>query len=163
VGPGRYAKLEDEQRFVVACVPDGATSPRRIDDRYLRGTRLRLRRVHDHTGTTYKLGHKVRPDPAHPSVVWHTTSYLDEAEYSLLKTLGADSLEKRRWSLASGCADEFLGQLEGLVLVEGDRPLTVPDGGVEVTDDERFCGCALAGLDEVGARALLEHARSLVT
>jgi CYTH domain-containing protein len=158
----KYAKLEDEQRFVVPSIPDGATSPRTIDDRYLRGTRLRLRRVRDDAGTTYKLGHKVRPDPSRPSIVWHTTSYLDEGEYALLGTLPAATLEKRRWSLARGCADEFLGALEGLVLVEGERPLEVPPGGVEVTDDERYTGGALAGIDATAAASLLAHAQSLL-
>ena len=117
---GRYARREDEQRYVAASVPDGARSPRRVEDRYLDGTRLRLRLVTDEDGTVVrKLGHKVRDDPARPSAVWHTTCYLDDAEYGVLATLPAMTLVKRRRTLTEGCADEFDGALEGLVLVEG--------------------------------------------
>ncbi len=161
--PTKYARLEDEQRFVVATLPAAASAPRRLEDRYLDGTRLRLRRVTDERGTHTKLGHKVRPDGSRPSAVWHTTCYLDDAEAALLATLPAAVLEKRRWSLeGGGCADEFAGPLHGLVLVEGDRPFACPRGGVEVTEDERFCGGALAALTATGAAALLDLARELL-
>lgn len=162
VGTSKYARLEDEQRFVVPRLPADASAPRFIDDRYLDNTRLRLRRVRDGATTTYKLGHKVRPDPDRPSMVWHTTTYLDEAEYDLLVQLPGATLEKRRWSLSSGCADEFAGHLLGLVLVEGARPFDPRVPAAEVTDDDRFTGGALARLDDVTGAALLAHARSLV-
>lgn len=157
----KYAHLEDEQRYVVRALPDGASSPRLIEDRYLRATRLRLRRVTGQGATTLKLGHKVRLDPSVPSAVWHTTCYLDDAEFALLAALPAATLEKRRWALGAGSADEFLGVLEGLVLLEGERPFHPGIPAVEVTDDERFSGGALAGLDAHGAAALLAHAREL--
>lgn len=160
---GRYARREDEQRYVAAAVPVGARSPRRVEDRYLDGTRLRLRLVTGEDGTVVrKLGHKVRDDPARPSAVWHTTCYLDDAEYGVLATLPAATLVKRRWTLEEGCADEFADGLEGLVLVEGPRPFRGPTGSVEVTDDERFCGGALAALGARGAASLVALARELV-
>ncbi len=158
----KYARLEDEQRYVVGSLPDGARAPRLIEDRYVQGTRLRLRRVTDGGAATLKLGHKVRLDPSAPSAVWHTTCYLDEAEFALLGDLPAHELRKRRWTLGTGCADQFLGALEGLVLLEGARPYRPPCPAVEVTDDERFSGGALAALDAGGAEVLLAHARRLV-
>src|SRR5207244_3418112 len=46
---GKYARVELERRFLLAGVPPtpAVTASRRITDRYLPGTRLRLRRV-DH-------------------------------------------------------------------------------------------------------------------
>jgi CYTH domain-containing protein len=158
--PSRYARLEDERRFLVAAVPEGATSPRRIEDRYVTGTSLRLRRVTDERGSVLKLGHKQRCDEGRPSTVWHTTMYLDDAEYAMLATLEARTLDKLRWSLSDGgSADELLGALAGLVLIEGDRPFELPPPAVEVTADERFCGDALAALDASGAAALVAEAQ----
>ena len=139
--PSRYARLEDERRFLVAVVPDGATSPRHIEDRYVTGTRLRLRRATDERGSVLKLGHKRRCDEGRPSTVrhttvwhttmWHTTMYLDDSEYAKLTSLDARTLQKRRW----------------------------PPPAFEVTADERFCGGALAALDVSGAAALEAEAR----
>jgi CYTH domain-containing protein len=161
VDGSKYARLEDERRFLVAAVPADASALRRIEDRYVAGTRLRLRRVTDEHGAVLKLGHKVRRDEDRPSAVWHTTCYLDEAEYAVIGTLDSHPLAKRRWSLpGGGSVDEFLGPLEGLVLVEGDRPFEVPPPAIEVTDDERFCGAALAALDAADAAALVAEAAS---
>ena len=46
---GKYARVERERRFLLAGPPSASavTASRRITDRYLPGTRLRLRRV-DH-------------------------------------------------------------------------------------------------------------------
>jgi len=158
--PGRYARLEDEQRFVLRAVPEGAAGPSLIEDRYIRATRLRLRRVTEGDTIVHKLGHKVPVDPARPSAVWHTTSYLDASEYEVLATLDAWPLRKHRWRLrAGGSVDELLGPLCGLVLLEGDRPFVPPVGHLgEVTDDARFCGGSLARLDEREARILLGDA-----
>ena len=160
----KYAHLEDEQRFVLPSLPEGSHAPRMIADRYVLGTRLRVRTQTDEAAdvTIAKLGHKVRRESSHPSAVWHTTIYLDDAEHDMLGALPARVLAKRRWTVAGGCADEFLGHLEGLILFEGPRPVVAPGPAVEVTDDERFTGGALAGLDADGAIALVAEARRLV-
>lgn len=159
--PSRYALVEDEQRFVVPKVPPDATSPRLIEDRYVRGTRMRLRTVRADGHLERKLGQKI-PIEGRPSAVWHTTIYLDEAEFVLLAALPADTLAKRRHSAPGGCVDEFLGPLEGLVLVEGDRPVDPPARGVEVTADSRFRGAALAAMADDAARALVIEAAGWV-
>jgi hypothetical protein len=160
--PGRYARLEDEQRYVITAVPDGAGDPRLVEDRYLRGTNLRLRRVTDADGIVRKLGHKRRLDEVRPSAVWHTTMYLEASEFDLLAALDADVLRKRRWTThGGGAADEFLDALTGLVLLEGARPHPGPPAAIEVTDDERFSGGSLAALDDAGATALVADARRM--
>jgi CYTH domain-containing protein len=152
----KYARFEDERRFLVSAVPADASAPRHIEDRYLLGTRLRLRAVIDGDGTVRKLGQKVREDPQRPSSVWHTTLYLDQGEFERLGALPARTLTKRRWSLPDGgAADEFGGPLDGLVLLEGPRPFAPAVVGVEVTDDERFSGGALAALDPDAAAAFV--------
>jgi CYTH domain-containing protein len=164
VATPKYARLEDEQRFVVGELPGSLAPPRLIEDRYVLGTRLRLRRVSDGDTAVNKLGHKVPVAPDAPSAVWHTTMYLDDAEYALLAGLPSATITKRRWTLHSGASgDEFLGELAGLLLVEGDRPVATPPGGVEVTDDSRFCGGTLATLSGPTAVAFVAMARELVT
>jgi CYTH domain-containing protein len=160
----KYAHFEDEQRFVVPGLPAGSHAPLLIKDRYVLGTRLRVRTVTDEaTGRTVgKLGHKVLVEPSRPSAVWHTTMYLDDAELDALSGLAARVLAKRRWTVAGGCADEFLGTLEGLVLFEGPRPVVAPGPACEVTDDMRFTGGALAHLDTHEAAALVADARGLL-
>ena len=75
-GEGRYARVEREQRWVLRVLPDGRDQPVSIVDLYLRGTRLRLRRMQTEAGAVYKLGQKVRPDPDTPGVVKLTNMYL---------------------------------------------------------------------------------------
>lgn len=159
---GRYARLEDEQRYVVGSVPPGATAPRLIEDRYLAGTRLRLRRVSGDGPTVLKLGHKVPVEGAGPSAVLHTTCYLDDAEFEALCALPGRTIRKRRWSLGGGAVDEFDGDLDGLVLVEGQRPYAPDLVCAEVTDDPAFTGGALAGLDARAASAVVARARALL-
>ena len=57
----KYAVVERERRFLLASLPDGVVSTKQIVDRYVTGTRLRLREVREDDGTVIrKLGHKVR-------------------------------------------------------------------------------------------------------
>lgn len=66
----KYAVVERERRFLVDHIPDGVVSTRQIVDRYVEGTRLRLREVTDDDGTiTRKLGHKARLNKGPEEVV----------------------------------------------------------------------------------------------
>ena len=51
----KYARLERERRFLLADEPPPAEATRLIEDRYLHGTRLRLRSVAGET-SVLKLG-----------------------------------------------------------------------------------------------------------
>lgn len=138
----------------------GAAGATLIEDRYLTGTRLRLRRMTplgDGVGgrpATWKLGQKVRPPGREPGLVLHTTMYLTADEHARLLGLpGADVRKVRRVVLFGGRhfgVDVFEGRHAGLTLVE----IEVPDGGEdvtpppfagpEVTGDERWTGGWLA-------------------
>jgi CYTH domain-containing protein len=92
----KYAIVERERRFLLANLPEGVTSTTEILDRYLEGTRLRLREVREHDGSvTRKLGHKVRLT-AGPAEVACTNFYLNDDEWKLLAELPARLLRKKR-------------------------------------------------------------------
>ncbi|SEG93239.1 CYTH domain-containing protein [Actinacidiphila yanglinensis] len=152
--PGKYARVERERRFLLPGppAPSAVTATRRITDRYLVGTRLRLRRVEQPGGESQlKLTQKVAV--AGPGAVQGliTNTYLSEAEYDLLARLPAAVLTKTRFSLGELGVDVFDGDLRGLVLAEAEfaadeeaRSFAPPAGCVaEVTDDARFTGGSL--------------------
>jgi CYTH domain-containing protein len=152
----KYALVERERRFLLAGPPPPSltTAPRKITDRYLTGTRLRLRLV-DYLGsraTEYKLTQKVpagRPGPVQGLI---TNIYLTEDEYSVFATLPAAVLSKTRLSVPPLGIDIFSPPLHGLVLAEAEfttdseascfRPPAC--SLAEVTDDARFTGGRLA-------------------
>jgi len=160
----KYARWEAERRFLLASVPAVASTGAgaQLHDRYLRGTRLRLRRVvRPGEPPVHKLGQKVPGPPGWPPAVAHTSLYLDEAEYTLLAQLPADEVTKTRTLIGDGpvlAVDVFTGRLAGLVLAEYELDPASDDAigpelpelpGVaevwaEVTDDVRFSGGALA-------------------
>jgi CYTH domain-containing protein len=166
-GEGRYAREERERRWVLRGLPDGLSDGVRIADHYLSGTGLRLRRMESGNEVVRKLGQKVRPAPASPKAVKLTNMYLSEAEYLLLSGLGGASLHKTRWRwpppAESMAIDEFHGPLAGLVMAEleiepGAAPVDPPLLALmEVTDDDRFSGGALAGLNAEAAAALVAY------
>ncbi|WP_205472923.1 hypothetical protein [Nocardioides sp. SYSU D00038] len=80
----------------MATLPAGVTSSREILDRYIEGTRLRLREVRESDGTVVrKLGHKVRLAEG-PAEVACTNFYLNDAEWTALQALPARLLRKKR-------------------------------------------------------------------
>ena len=122
---GRYARIEKERRFELARLPPGVDPDfRRLHDRYLIGTRLRLRRVEDPDGVVLlrKLGQK-KPVPGGPAS-WRemTTIYLDASEYDALSALPARTSCKRRYDLVrpegTWVIDVFEGPKEGLIIAE---------------------------------------------
>ena len=152
----KYAHVERERRWLLVGVPSLASESRRLDivDRYLTGTRLRLREVTTDGTVTRKLGHKVRLGES-PAEIAHTSVYLDDAEWELLATLPANVVTKVRMLVAHDgwhvAVDVFGGHLAGLVLAEidggegaaTDLPASYGILG-EVTGDEAFTGGALA-------------------
>lgn len=145
--PLKYANVESERRFLVRSIPAGATRVVHIHDRYLTGTRLRLREVVEADGSVvHKLGHKVRLDGA--ARIACTSLYLDDAEWALLWQLPGRELRKTRHVVDGVAIDELP---DGSLLAEidgGTAPATeVPawlDVIREVTEDEAWTGAALA-------------------
>jgi CYTH domain-containing protein len=165
----KYAQWEAERRFLLASAPAVAVAgpAAQLHDRYLRDTRLRLRRVvRPGEPPQYKLGQKVPRPGGWPPAVAHTSLYLDAAEYALLAALPADELTKTRTLIGDGpvlAVDVFTGRLAGLVLAEYELDAAAADASdptvpgdrmvpgwpelpilAEVTDDVRFTGGALA-------------------
>ena len=143
----KYAVVERERRFVVRAVPDGVVAVREIHDRYVTGTRLRLREVRGDGAVTRKLGHKVRLTDG-PGEVACTNLYLDEGEWQLLRTLPGREARKTRhlverdgWRVA---VDEHPDGTLVAEIDDGDDPRTSVPAWLEVvrevTDDESFTG-----------------------
>lgn len=148
----KYAVVERERRYRLARLPDGVSSTKEIVDRYVTGTRLRLREVRESDGTlTRKLGHKVRLTDG-PAEVACTNFYLDGDEWAVLAALPARLLRKRRHMVDRDgllvAVDEYE---DGTLIAEiddGDQPsdfvpewLDVVD---DVTADEAWTGARLA-------------------
>jgi CYTH domain-containing protein len=152
---GKYARVERERRFLLAGPPTAAavTASRQITDRYLPGTRLRLRRV-DYSGSgacEFKFTQKVpagRPGFVQGLI---TSTYLSAAEYNLLASLPAEVLSKTRLSVPPLSIDVFDPPLHGLVMAdvefstdEAAQSFLLPPAAIaEVTDDVRFTGGSL--------------------
>jgi CYTH domain-containing protein len=155
-GEPKYARIEFERRWVVDCATrpalDGAFTTL-IEDRYIDGTRMRLRRMSrpDLGETKWKLTKKYDCEDASARPI--VTTYLTGAEYELLRALRARELVKLRhhleldglwWSL-----DVFGGALTGLEVIEIEAPdraalaALVPPiwTAKEITSDPRYqCG-----------------------
>jgi CYTH domain-containing protein len=143
----KYARVETERRFLVRTLPDGAGRVSGITDRYIEGTRLRLREVTTEGTTTRKLGHKVRLSTG-PARVAHTSIYLDDTEWAVLCALPTRIVRKRRHHVQrDGVAfaiDEFadgslVAEFDGGDVRPGDPPAWL-DVIREVTNDEAFTG-----------------------
>lgn len=152
----KYAVVERERRFLLGSLPEGivegVATTWQIVDRYVTGTRLRLREVRAEDGSVVrKLGHKVRLGDG-PAEVACTNFYLDEDEWAVLSALPAAVLRKTRrivqrdgWKVA---IDEHE---DGSLLAEiddGDAPSALVPGWLDivadVSADERWTGVALA-------------------
>jgi len=148
----KYAVVESERRFLVGSMPAGVERVAEISDRYVTGTRIRLRQVVEANGTVVrKLGHKVRLGDG-PQRIACTSVYLDDAEWAALAVLPATVLRKRRHHVHLDgqhvAVDEFP---DGTLLAEidgGDQPVSDVPAGLdvirEVTSDEAWTGALLS-------------------
>jgi len=161
----KYTHIERERRFLVdpARRPDLLGCPSvLIEDRYIDGTRMRLRRMtaSDTGRVVLKLTKKY--ETTDPRVQPIVTTYLTAAEYTLFAALPAHRLVKRRHVAGNYSIDLFQGPLAGLELAESEQPdeamliaLAPPEWAVrEVSDDSRYTGGHLATLTDVEAAAL---------
>jgi CYTH domain-containing protein len=152
-GRGKYARVERERRFLVLGDPTLGGEPREIEDRYLEGTTLRLRRLTVGDESVYKLTQKVRWDGGLLEVST-TNTYLTAEEFERLAVLPGAVLRKTRrpWAFEGRtfAVDELHGPLAGLALAEievgsADEELPAPPWlGAEVTYDDRYSGASLA-------------------
>ena len=160
-----YARIERERRFLVDRLPDGvdADAYERLDDLFVRGTHLRLRRVSRPNGEQIvtKLGQKILdPSAPHdPRCRQMTTIYLPEDEAAMLSSLPGLRATKRRYKLVEQgwtfCIDvwELPVAAGGTILAEVEAPsieelerIKLPSWALrEVTDDARYSAITLAG------------------
>lgn len=83
----KYAQIEPERRLLLNSIPTGVSSSQRIVDRYITGSRLRMREVREADGTVVrKLGQKIRLS-AWPVEVACTNYCLDDAEWAILSAI----------------------------------------------------------------------------
>lgn len=157
---GKYACVELERRYLLAQLPNNITTGWQITDRYLIGTRLRLRRMSQpSTGKVlYKFGQKYQAEEQPATHTTITNIYLNETEYQTLSQLPAHELNKLRYALHANnrrySVDQFQGALAGLILAETEceteadvASLTLPAFALkEVTTEPFFKGGHLVTL-----------------
>jgi CYTH domain-containing protein len=147
----KYTRIEWERRFLLDRFPIEAnvTRVRRICDRYIKGTTLRLRQHSEgEDDTVFKLTQKLpeRVIGARQGLI--TSMYLTQDEFRVLGRLPARTLTKTRHSVPPFGIDVFEGTLSGLMLAEaefssaaGASELILPPFLVqEVSEDHRFTG-----------------------
>jgi CYTH domain-containing protein len=148
----KYAVVERERRFLLASLPEFIVATKEIVDRYVTGTRLRLREVREDDGSVVrKLGHKVRISEG-PGEVACTNFYLNDQEWALLGALPAQVLRKKRHVVdRDGLIVAIDEHEDGTLIAEiddRDRPSRfVPewlDIVEDVSGDERWTGASLA-------------------
>lgn len=148
----KYAVVERERRYLLGSLPAGVSSTKEILDRYVTGTRLRLREVREGDGTvTRKLGHKVRITDG-PAEVACTNFYLNEEEWAVLTALPAQLLSKKRHMVhRDGLVVAIDEHEDGTLIAEiddGDQPSKVVPDWLnvldDVSDDESWTGVNLA-------------------
>lgn len=148
----KYARIERERRFLLSSIPDGVFSTKQIVDRYVAGTRLRLREVHNSDGTVVrKLGQKIRLSDG-PEAVACTNFYLDDAEWKLLVELSSTVLRKTRHIVERDgfvvAVDEFVDGTLVAEIDDSDTPSeVVPDWlsvVQDVSQDDNWTGARLA-------------------
>jgi CYTH domain-containing protein len=149
--PHKYAKIERERRFLLQQFPRNADviKIRRITDRYIEGTALRLRKqIEGNEPAAYKLTQKIPARDSGGQQGLIVTMYLTEKEFSVLEQLPARTLNKTRHSVPPFGIDVFEGALEGLILAEAEFDSAAAADALiiplfisrEVSDDERFTG-----------------------
>ncbi len=154
----KYAHIERERRWrvIVDARPDLSKHFHiLIEDHYITGTRMRLRRMTDSKSGEHSMKLTKKYEAADPLARAIVTTYLTEAEYDLLATLPAKELSKRRFHVLCGgieySLDQFFGHLSGLELVEiewpddeGLRQVVSPKwAAYEVSTDIRYQGGSL--------------------
>ena len=153
----KYAHRELERRWLVegASRPDlGDHEPVLIEDRYLDGSRFRLRRMTRPDWTACKLTKKYETVDASARPI--VTAYLSETEFALFHALSGHDIVKRRYHITRDgqvwSLDVFEGGLAGLELIESEASdqrslanlVPPPWAGREVTYEPCWQGGALA-------------------
>ena len=168
--PPKYSHIERERRWLVdrSDIPKIPVEFTVIRDRYITGTRVRLRRMEE-TATavvSLKLTKKYEAtDPRYRPIV---TIYLNDQEFCLFDELPGNEIVKRRYKVEVSdtkyILDVFENKLDGLVIAEiecgSDSELTeiaAPHWSKrEITNDARFQGGELSKINATQLLKLLQ-------
>jgi CYTH domain-containing protein len=154
--PPKYSLAEIERRWLLTLAEAGPLDGypcSLIEDRYLAGTSLRLRKVVGVGGVpVLKFCKKYGRGTGLAEPI--TNLYLSQAEYDILSQLGGMPVRKRRYAVDGGALDVYESPHAGLALFsvefasEAAALAYTPPHFVraEVTHDPRYTGAALAGL-----------------
>lgn len=135
----KYARFERERRFLVVGEPPSGET-RRIEDLYIDGTRLRLRRI----GEVLKLG---KQEDVETGVKVVTTIYLSEEEFSVFTHLAGRRVAKTRTTVRENGATWSIDvYTDGTRVAECEEEIgeLPPWVGEEITGRAEWSGAALA-------------------
>ena len=150
----KYSAIEIERRWLVdlGAVGDlSSLSFREIEDLYITGSRLRLRKVIDpNGGVIFKFGKKYGKRSVASEAV--TNLYLSGAEYAQLSALPGVATSKRRYTVEGGALDIYHQPRPGLAIFEVEfddeasaQAYTPPHFVTsEVTSEAAFSGGSVA-------------------
>ena len=150
----KYSAAEIERRWLVHLPQVGsltALSRREIEDLYIAGTHMRLRKVSAESGVViFKLGKKYgKGDGFSEQVV---SVYLTEEEYRVMAAMPGAIVKKSRYAIAGGALDVYQDPNSGLAVFEVEfqsetaaTNYTPPSFiSQEITHNEQHSGFALS-------------------
>ena len=150
----KYSLPEIERRWLVSGESTTGLTihrNREIEDKYIIGTRLRLRVVReDGREVLYKIGKKYEPVVAAAQQV--VTTYLTEAEYKALSGLPAHRIVKSRLTVVGGSLDVYsfpslpysIFEVEFTSAREANNYRPPNFVGEEITGNSKYSGFSLA-------------------
>lgn len=149
----KYALLEFERRWLVDLTAVGCLEAypyRDIDDLYISGTRVRLRKITEPDAPSiFKLGKKYGKQTSISEPI--TNLYLSELEYLLFVYFPGYRIQKRRYSIQGGALDVYSEPVQAAIFevefadeetAEAYKPPSFVSR--EITDDPSFTGISLA-------------------
>jgi len=150
----KYSIAEIERRWLVNLAEIGSLDDqpfREIEDLYVAGTQLRLRKIEGNDGEpVFKFCKKYgRSTGVSESI---TNLYLSESEYKVLSQLPGALIKKRRYTIGDGALDLYESPNAGLAIYEVEFECEMAAieyqpprfACVEITDDIRYHGASLA-------------------
>lgn len=155
----KTAQSEFHRLFLIEKLPEPlgpASRHLQILDKYIEGTRIRLRQMRDPYSNERTQMLQKRIEPSTGAETRSAEVHLDDHEYSLFDHFSGQEIRKNRYfhefDLVAYAFDMYLGQLKGLKLARAEfetgdegRDFTPPDFSViEVTNELFFSGEHLA-------------------
>ena len=153
----KYSLFEIERRWLVNRDTIGSLDPstaRRIEDLYIAGSRLRLRKMTSADGNfIYKLGKKYGATDSSGEPV--TNLYLTAAEHAIFDSLPGERASKFRYLINDGALDVYECPRAGFTVFEREfnnelaaiKYLPPSFVAEEITQRPEYSGAALAGVE----------------